>query len=51
VAQLGYYGLTVARELSWVARGHRESLSALAAVLQPGRRPVELGCSGALMPR
>jgi N-acetylglucosaminyl-diphospho-decaprenol L-rhamnosyltransferase len=46
-----YYGLTVARELSWVARGHRESLSALAAVLRPARRPVELGCSGALMPQ
>ena len=46
-----YYGLTVARELSWVVRGHRESLSALAAVLRPARRPSELGCSGAMMPR
>jgi len=46
-----YYGLTIARELSWIVRGHRESLSSLAALLRPARRPVELGCSGALMPR
>jgi N-acetylglucosaminyl-diphospho-decaprenol L-rhamnosyltransferase len=46
-----YYGLTVARELSWIVRGHRESLSAFVAVLRPARRPVELGCSGAMMPR
>jgi len=46
-----YYGLTVARELSWIVRGHRESLSSLVAILRPARRPVELGCSGGLMPR
>jgi len=46
-----YYGLTVARELSWIVRGHRESLSALVALVRPSRRPVELGCSGAMMPR
>jgi N-acetylglucosaminyl-diphospho-decaprenol L-rhamnosyltransferase len=46
-----YYGLTVARELSWIVRGHRESQSALAALVRPGRRPVELGSSDALMPR
>jgi N-acetylglucosaminyl-diphospho-decaprenol L-rhamnosyltransferase len=46
-----YYGLTVARELSWIVRGHRESRSALVAILRPARRPVELGCSGAMMPR
>jgi N-acetylglucosaminyl-diphospho-decaprenol L-rhamnosyltransferase len=46
-----YYGLTAARELSWVVRGHRESLPALVAVLRPARRPVELGCSDAMMPR
>jgi N-acetylglucosaminyl-diphospho-decaprenol L-rhamnosyltransferase len=46
-----YYGLTIARELSWIVRGHRESLSAFVAVLRPARRPVELGCSGGMMPR
>jgi len=46
-----YYGLTIARELSWIVRGHRESLSALVALVRPSRRPVELGCSGAMMPR
>jgi GT2 family glycosyltransferase len=46
-----YYGLTVARELSWIVRGHRESLSALVALVRPSRRPVELGCSSAMMPR
>jgi GT2 family glycosyltransferase len=46
-----YYGLTVARELSWIMRGHRESRAALVAILRPARRPVELGCSGAVMPR
>jgi len=46
-----YYGLTIARELSWVVRGHRESMSALVALVRPAHRPVELGCSGAMMPR
>jgi N-acetylglucosaminyl-diphospho-decaprenol L-rhamnosyltransferase len=46
-----YYWLTIARELSWIMRGHRESLPAFLAVLRPARRPVELGCSGPMMPR
>jgi hypothetical protein len=46
-----YYGLSIARELSWIVRGHPESLSALVALVRPSRRAVELGCSGAMMPR
>jgi N-acetylglucosaminyl-diphospho-decaprenol L-rhamnosyltransferase len=51
IASWCYYGLAVARELSRVPRGHRESRSALAALLRPARRPAELGCSGARMPQ
>jgi N-acetylglucosaminyl-diphospho-decaprenol L-rhamnosyltransferase len=46
-----YYWLTVASEFSWVLRGHRESWSAVLAVLFPSRRPTELGCSDRFMPR
>ena len=45
-----YYCLTIASELSWVLRGHRQSWSAIAALLSPSRRPPELGCSERLMP-
>ncbi|MDM8083230.1 glycosyltransferase family 2 protein [Cellulomonas cellasea] len=46
-----YYALVVASELSWLARGHQESRASLAALLRPGRRPAELGCPPALVPR
>lgn len=45
-----YYWLTIMSELSWVARGHRQSRAAVAALLKPSRRPAELGCSDRLMP-
>jgi N-acetylglucosaminyl-diphospho-decaprenol L-rhamnosyltransferase len=45
-----YYGLTIASELSWVARGHRPSRFAIAALLKPSLRPTELGCSDRLLP-
>jgi GT2 family glycosyltransferase len=46
-----YYGITVANQLTKVPRGHRESWSAVMALLWPPRRPAELGCSRQLMPR
>jgi N-acetylglucosaminyl-diphospho-decaprenol L-rhamnosyltransferase len=46
-----YFGLAVLSELSWLARGQRESRFAIAALLRPSRRPPELGCSHTLMPR
>lgn len=45
-----YYWLTIASELWWLARGHRESGSAIAAILIPSRRPQELSCGDRLMP-
>jgi len=45
-----YYWLTVTSEFSWVIRGHRESLSSIAALLWPARRPRQLGCSNRIMP-
>jgi N-acetylglucosaminyl-diphospho-decaprenol L-rhamnosyltransferase len=39
-----YYWLTVASELSWLVRGHRQSWSSVAALLRPSRRPQELRC-------
>jgi len=46
-----YYLLAVANEISRVPRGHRESWSAVAALLSPTRRPACLGCSDRLLPR
>jgi N-acetylglucosaminyl-diphospho-decaprenol L-rhamnosyltransferase len=40
-----YYWLTVTSELSWVARGHRQSRAAIASLLRPSLRPRELACS------
>jgi GT2 family glycosyltransferase len=45
-----YWALTVLSELSWAARGHRQSRAAIAALLRPSRRPAELGCSDRLIP-
>jgi N-acetylglucosaminyl-diphospho-decaprenol L-rhamnosyltransferase len=45
-----YYWLTVASELSWVARGHQQSRFAIAALLRPSLRPAELHCSDQLLP-
>jgi GT2 family glycosyltransferase len=46
-----YYWLTIASELSWVARGHRESRAAILALLRPSLRPRELACSRRLLPQ
>jgi GT2 family glycosyltransferase len=46
-----YYWLAIASELSLLARGHRQSWSAVVAMLRPSRRPRELGCGDRLMPQ
>ena len=46
-----YFAATVLSELSWVARGHRQSRFAVRALLRAASRPPELGCSVHLMPR
>jgi len=46
-----YYWLVIASELTWLARGHRQSWSAVAAMLRPSRRPRELGRRERLMPK
>ena len=45
-----FFALTVISEMSWVARGHTNSRRSVEAMLRPGRRPSQLGCSGSLMP-
>jgi GT2 family glycosyltransferase len=45
-----YFGLTVAAELSRLARGDRRSATVLAALLIPSRRPVELRLAGGYLP-
>lgn len=50
-ASAAYYALVVASEVTWLMRGHRESRASLAALLRPSRRPAELGCPAALVPR
>lgn len=51
LASWAYYWLIVANQMSRVPRGRRESWHAVVALLRPGRRPTELGCSGRRMPR
>jgi len=51
LAAWAYYWLTVASEFSWLLRGHRQSWSAVVALLGPSRRPPELACGDRLLPR
>jgi GT2 family glycosyltransferase len=51
VASWAYYWLTVASQIPWLLRGHRECWSAIVAMLRPSRRPPELSCGDRLMPR
>jgi N-acetylglucosaminyl-diphospho-decaprenol L-rhamnosyltransferase len=50
-AALAYYFLNVLSELSWVARGQRQSRAAVRALLKPSARPESLKCSESLVPR
>lgn len=45
-----YFALTAASECTWVLRGHRNSLAAIAALIRPSRRPAELAAPN-VMPR
>lgn len=46
-----YWMATVASELTWLARGRRESAASVRALLRPATRPHELGPSATLVPR
>jgi N-acetylglucosaminyl-diphospho-decaprenol L-rhamnosyltransferase len=45
-----YFALSVASELSWLVRGHTQSLTAVRALVSPRKRPAELRCSDHLIP-
>ena len=51
IAAVAYLFLAVLSEASWVARGKKESVAAIHALLQPSTRPKELNCSGLFIPR
>ena len=51
VSSFGYYLLSLASELSWIVRGHGQSIAAVRALLWPRSRPPELGCSDTFVPR
>lgn len=46
-----YFWLTLASQVSWLARGHGECRAAITALLRPSRRPPEIACGDRLMPR
>ena len=45
-----YWALNVTSELTWVVRGHRQSRASVRALLDPRKRPLELGCGSSLLP-
>jgi N-acetylglucosaminyl-diphospho-decaprenol L-rhamnosyltransferase len=46
-----YYLVTLAHEITWIARGRRVSLASSVALLVPSLRPREMGASAHLVPR
>lgn len=46
-----YYGLTILAEVSWILRGHRQSVAAVRALWLPSTRPIELACRASRLPR
>ena len=46
-----YFALNVASELSWVARGNKNSIRSAEALLRPKKRPAQLGCSARILPK
>lgn len=50
-ASVLYYFLTVMSELSWVFRGHKQSLMAIRDLLRPSKRPAELNIGDRFIPR
>lgn len=51
VASWAYFFLAVLSEVSWLARGKKESRAAIRALLQPSKRPHELHASDSPIPR
>lgn len=51
LAGYAYLALNVLSELTWVARGHRQSRASIGGLLRPSTRPSQLGCSRSLLPR
>ena len=45
-----YYGMTIASELTWILRGHRNARASVRALLRPSQRPPQLGVSQRLLP-
>ena len=50
-AGYAYLALNVLSELTWIARGHKQSRASVRGLLSPRTRPSELGCSQSLLPR
>jgi N-acetylglucosaminyl-diphospho-decaprenol L-rhamnosyltransferase len=50
VAAWAYYLATLASEVSWVIRGHRQSWTAICALIRPSRRPAMLRTADRMMP-
>jgi len=50
VAGYAYLAISVLSELTWIARGHSQSRASVRALVRPGARPSELGCSDSLLP-
>jgi len=50
-AAAAYWALTVLSEATWVARGHSQSKASIRALVRPGSRPDQLGCSRHVIPR
>src|SRR5664279_2414711 len=50
-AGYAYFALNVLSELSWIARGRKQSRASVRGLLLPHTRPPELGCAQSLLPR
>ena len=50
-AAFAYFALNVLSELSWIARGRKQSRASVRGLLLPRTRPPELGCAQSLLPR
>lgn len=51
LAGYAYLALNVLSELTWIARGHKQSRASVRALLQPSARPPQLGLGREFLPR
>ena len=51
LAGYAYLALNVLSELTWIARGHKQSRASVRALLRPGARPPQLGLGREFLPR